>query len=277
MLFEDPVKNIRIVADQIELGRSVSFGENIQVTLKGTFRLGDFSRLGSDVRMSGNNVSIGRHFYNTSGLRVGGGGAQNPTSNLTIGDRCVIHNSFINVCETVEIGDDVGFSNGVDIITHGFWLSVLEGFPASFAGVRVGNGVIVGYKTIILMGVEMAENVVVGANSVVSRSLPKKGVYAGTPARFIRDIVPLDDAERRRKVAEILDQYLPVARYHGIEPKIRTDYPWVSCKSFRFNVETFEYEGSEDEETDDLRDYMRKWGIRIYTERPFKSRFSFTG
>jgi hypothetical protein len=45
--------------------------------------------------------------------------------------------------------------------------------------------------------------------------------------------------------------------------------------NFKFNSLTFEYWGDEDVETDDLRDYVRKWGIRIYTERGFTSKFSF--
>jgi hypothetical protein len=38
---------------------------------------------------------------------------------------------------------------------------------------------------------------------------------------------------------------------------------------FTVNLLTFAYKGIESETTDHFRDYMRKWGIRIYTERPF--------
>jgi hypothetical protein len=41
------------------------------------------------------------------------------------------------------------------------------------------------------------------------------------------------------------------------------------------NVETFDYVGHENEDTDDFRDFLRKFGIRIYTHRPFKSKFTF--
>lgn len=273
--YEDSEKNIKIVANEINIGKPVEFGKNISIAVRGEFRIGDYSRLGDNAQITGNNVIFGEHLFNSSGLRIGGGGRQYPNANFNIGDRCTIHNNFINVCEQVEIGDDVGLSPESSIITHGYWLSVLEGFPASFSGVKIGNGVIIGYRSIILMGVEIVDKVVVGANSVVSKSLLRKGVYVGCPAKFIKKIIPLTKKQRIEKLREIINNYLPIARYHNIEQNIEVNYPIVTFKDFKINVETFEYQGQEDEETDDFRDYLRKWGIRIYTKRPFKSNFSF--
>ena len=275
MKYEDREKNIRIVAKEINIGNSVVFGRDTLITVKGEFRIGDHSRLGSNTQIFGNNIIFGEHLFNSSGLRIGGGGRQHPTANFQIGNRCTIHNNFINVCEPVVIGDDVGLSPDVSLITHGYWLSVLEGYPAKFAGIRIGKGVIVGYRSVILMGVEIADKIVIGANSVVAGSLFKKGVYAGNPAHFVRKIVSLSTDSRLKMINTIIENYSHIAQYHGISPKIRVDYPYVKINEFRINVETFEYEGKEDKETDDFRDYIRKWGIRIYTTRPFQSHFNF--
>jgi acetyltransferase-like isoleucine patch superfamily enzyme len=273
--YVDKSKNIEIKAADILIGNKVSFGSNIRVAVKGVFQIGDFSRLGGDTEILGGDIRIGTHLFHSSGLRIGGGGRQNPNACLTIGDRCTIHNNFINVCEPVVIGNDVGLSPDTSILTHGYWLSVLEGFPARFAGVRIGNGIIVGYRSLIMMGTEIVDECVVGAQSVVSKSLKEKGIYAGAPARFIKKITPLSIEERVRKVEEILRDYAPIAEYHDIalNGKMRLDYPWLHFKDLVINLETFEYQGSEDEETDDLRDYLRKWGIRVYTERGFTSKF----
>lgn len=275
MKYENSEKNIKIIAKEINIGKSVQLGKDILITVKGEFKIGNYSRLGNNTQILGNNIIFGEHLFNSSGLRIGGGGRQHPNANFKIGNRCTIHNNFINICENVEIGDDVGLSPETAIITHGYWMSVFEGFPAAFAGVKIGNGVIVGYKCLILMGVEISDFVVVGANSIVTHNLPKKGIYVGTPARFIKGIIPLTSEQRVKKLDEIITNYLPIAKYHGIKPNIKLDYPYVEINDFKFNVETFEYEGTEDEETDDLRDYIRKWGIRIYTERPFRSHFTF--
>ncbi|HNW98549.1 MAG TPA: acyltransferase [Bacteroidales bacterium] len=274
MIYEDSKKNIKIVADKIEIGKNVNFGNNISIALKGLFSVGDFSHFGNDINIRGNNVKIGKHLFHSSGLRIGGGGRQHPNANLTIGDRCVIHNNFINVCEPVVIGNDVGLSPETSFLTHGYWMSVLEGYPASFAGVKIGNGVIIGYRSLIMMGVEIADYSVIGAQSVVTKSITRKGIYAGSPAKFIKEIIPLSLEQKVEKLKQIIDSYIPIAHYHNIKPNIKIEYPFVFINDFKFNAETFEYWGEESVETDDLRDYIRKWGIRIFTERPFVSNFS---
>ena len=273
--YENSDRNISITAEEINIGKMVEFGRNISVKVKGKFEIGDFSRLGNNTEILGNNVIIGKHLFNSSGLRIGGGGRQHPNANFKIGDRCTIHNNFINVCEKVEIGDDVGLSPDTSILTHGYWLSVFDGYPATFEGVKIGNGVIVGYRSLIMMGVEIADQIVIGAQSVVTKKLLKKGIYAGSPAKFIKEIIPLTTEDRIKKLNEILASYTEIANYHNITTNITVNYPHVTICDFKINVETFDYEGTENQITDDFRDYIRKWGIRIYTERPFRSNFSF--
>lgn len=275
MKFENLEKNINITADKIEIGESVSFGKNINVKLKGTFKIGNYSRLGNDTEILGNNVSIGSHLFNSSGLRIGGGGRQHPDANFSIGDRCTIHNNFINVCEPITIGNDVGLSPDVSILTHGYWLSVLEGYPAKFAGVNIGNGVIVGYRSLIMMGVNIIDNCVIGANALVAKSIDKKGIYGGNPAKYIKDITIPTFEEKIELVNTMLEHYSKISVYHNINPNIKFEYPYITINDFIINVETLEYDGIEDIETDDFRDFIRKYGIRIYTNRPFVSNFNF--
>ena len=263
--------NIRISVDSIKIGEGVTLGGNISIELRGGLEIGDYSHIGDDVHIRGNNVKIGKHFYHSKGLRVGGGGHNGPNANLTIGDRCTMHNNFINICEPVTIGDDVGLSEEVSIITHGYWQSVLEGYPAKFEGVTIRDGVIVGYRSTILMGVTIGENCVIGANSNVTNRLIPRGIYGGNPAKFIKCIWSPTRKEQRKKAAEIITKYMDVAEYHNFHPDIYLDFPYAEVDDFTVNLLTFEYEGEETEITDHFRDYIRKWGIRIYTERPFKS------
>lgn len=276
MIYENKEKNIYIRANNIEIGNKVSFGDNIRITTKGDFKLGDFSRLGDNCNFEGNNIIIGKHFYNSGAMIVGAGGQTYPNANLIIGDRCVVHNNIINICEPVEIGDDVGFSGRVEVITHGFWQSVLEGYPVSFNGVKIENGVILGFGSTLLMGASIAENIVLGSNSLVTKRLDlKKSVYAGSPAKFIRKIKEVKHEDKIKLLESIIDEYQKIAKYQNISPKINLKFPHITINKFNFNVITFEYSGIEDKETDNFRDYIRKWGIRIYTERPFDTHFKF--
>jgi maltose O-acetyltransferase len=54
--------------------------------------------------------------------------------------------------------------------------------------VIIGNNVWLGASVIILPGVQICDNVVVGAGAIVTKSIFNAGVYAGNPAKFIKSI-----------------------------------------------------------------------------------------
>lgn len=54
--------------------------------------------------------------------------------------------------------------------------------------VVIKNGVFIGANSIILKGVTIGEKAIVGAGSVVTRSIPDGEIWAGNPAKFIRKI-----------------------------------------------------------------------------------------
>jgi acetyltransferase-like isoleucine patch superfamily enzyme len=54
--------------------------------------------------------------------------------------------------------------------------------------VRIGNNVFVGANTIVMKGVAIGDDTVVGAASVVVQSLPAGVIAAGNPARVIREL-----------------------------------------------------------------------------------------
>jgi len=270
---QDDEKGIYIEASSIDIHETVSFGENIDIRIRGDLSIGARAHMGSNMNVRGINIRIGDDFFHTNGLVIGGGGIYHPRANCTIGDRCTVHNNHINIAEPVTIGNDVGLSNETAILTHGYWLSVLEGFPASFAPVSIGNGAIIGWRSIILMGVNIGENAVVAAGSVVTKDLEPYSVYGGNPAKFIKKVHPLDHEARVRKLDEIIERYMEVAEHHNLSPQIDVEYPMIKVNNMEFNAETFETSGEGDEETDDFRDYVRKWGLRFYTDRPFVTTF----
>jgi len=51
--------------------------------------------------------------------------------------------------------------------------------------ITIGNDVFIGYRTIILPGVRIGDNVVIGAGSVVTKNIPNNCVAAGIPAKII--------------------------------------------------------------------------------------------
>lgn len=87
-------------------------------------------------------------------------------------------------CFLISIGDHCGFGEECLILAHDAQMD--EFLDAG----RVGRVIIhpsshIGSRTVILPGVEIGPRTIVGANSVVSRSLPPNTVCAGAPARVI--------------------------------------------------------------------------------------------
>ena len=56
------------------------------------------------------------------------------------------------------------------------------------APVTIKHDAFIGARCIILKGVTIGENSIVGAGSVVTKSIPDNEIWAGNPAKFIRKI-----------------------------------------------------------------------------------------
>lgn len=89
----------------------------------------------------------------------------------------------------IRIGDLVQITRGVVILGHDYAYSVLgnvyHDLPRPQKMTIIGNNVFIGMNAIILNGVEIGDNVIIGAGSVVSKNCPSNGVYAGNPAKYV--------------------------------------------------------------------------------------------
>jgi carbonic anhydrase/acetyltransferase-like protein (isoleucine patch superfamily) len=204
-------------------------------------------------------------------MLIGGGGSNFPYSKLKIGHRCVCHTGHINLAAPVTIGDDVGLSHDVDIITHGFWASILEGYPRNFSGVNIGNNVIIGWKTVIMPGINIADNVVVGSCSNVIKSLSvEKSIYVGNPAKFIKEIKEPTIDEKIKILDNIINEFIELMSHYSVPKfKIYADYPYITINDLILDIKNFTFEGIHDQVTDAFRDFIRRYGIRIFAPQGF--------
>ncbi len=107
--------------------------------------------------------------------------------NVRIGRSCRVQShSFI--CELVTIGDNCFVGHGVVFINDLFE----DGGPArgdrkKWKTTTIGNNVSIGSNATILP-VNIPDGTVIGAGSVVTRSISEVGVYAGNPARLVRSL-----------------------------------------------------------------------------------------
>jgi acetyltransferase-like isoleucine patch superfamily enzyme len=92
------------------------------------------------------------------------------------------------ICELVTIGDNCFIGHGVMFVNDLF----SDGKPAGgdqskWKYTNIGNNVSIGSNATILP-VEICNNVVIGAGSIVTKSIQKSGIYAGNPAKLIREL-----------------------------------------------------------------------------------------
>jgi len=107
--------------------------------------------------------------------------------NVKIGKYCRVQ-SHAFICELVSIGDYCFISHGVKFVNDLFSLGKPAGGDKSlWRPTRVGNHVSIGTNATILP-VTIADDVVIGAGSVVTKDLLEPGVYAGNPARMLRSL-----------------------------------------------------------------------------------------
>jgi len=129
---------------------------------------------------------------NLYGCTIGEGSFIGPfveiQKDVRIGARCKVQ-SHAFICELVEIGDDCFISHGAMFVNDLFQ----TGGPARgnrdlWKSTKIGNHVSIGTHATILP-VTICDHVVIGAGSVLTRSIDRPGIYVGNPAKFLR---PLD-------------------------------------------------------------------------------------
>lgn len=120
-------------------------------------------------------------------------------SQIEIGARVIIRPGTMLHGETdtldcsIIIEDDVLIGSGVHIYvenhrySHANELIINQGHEQA-KQVRIKNGCWIGANVIILPGVTIGDHSVVGAGSVVTRSIPSRVVVAGCPARIVKTI-----------------------------------------------------------------------------------------
>ena len=138
----------------------------------------------------GNDTKIWHFTHVMSSAKIG--------SNCSIGQNCFIGENVI-IGNNVKIQNNVSVYDGVKIEDNVFiGPSVVftnVKFPRSSKPVNkkyeetiIENGVSIGANSTIVCGVKIKKDSFIGAGSVVTKNIDKKGIYFGNPAKYIKDI-----------------------------------------------------------------------------------------
>lgn len=132
---------------------------------------------------------------------------------IHIGEHCIIRaprTARIDVSRPslVTIGNNVDMNMNFQILTHD-WASLVfrtkyNDFVNSSGHVTIGNNIYFGTNVVVLKGVTIGDNCVIGACSLVTKNIPANSVAAGVPCRVICSI---DEYYRKRKRLHLQKQW----------------------------------------------------------------------
>lgn len=163
---------------------------------------GDNLIIRGKILLYGDNIRIGNNVRIKSGIKynpIGGDSVSiivcKKGASVTIGNGVGISNSTIVAHESVSIGNNVMIGGSVKIYDTDFHSLDYEKRISGFDGIKtapveIGDGVFIGAHTVILKGVKIGARSIVGAGSVVTKSIPEEEIWAGNPAHFISHINP---------------------------------------------------------------------------------------
>jgi len=224
--------------------------------------IGEGSVIGNQCVIEGTKVVIGRDFWMDEGAVIGGGSCFDPCAFLAAGN--FLHmgrRSQLNIARGITIGDEVGIGIQTHVFTHGAYLSELDGFPVQFAPVSIGSRVWLP-NAWVNPGVVLGNNIVVGAGSLVNKSLPDGCLAGGTPVKILKEnfypkVLSVDQKEDilRSIVAEInMIAQLDIAVLEGTR---------IVVGNTVFDCDSKTIAGLVSQKTELVRNQLRRHGIRF--------------
>lgn len=124
---------------------------------------------------------------------------------VKIGENCIMRSPSttridLQRPELITIGNNVDMNMNFQIMTHDWGSLVFRAkyhdFINSTGRVVIGNNIYFGTDVIILKGVTIGDNCIIGAGSLVTKSIPANSVAAGIPCKVVYSI---DDYYQKRK------------------------------------------------------------------------------
>ena len=115
---------------------------------------------------------------------------------VKIGDGCEIYSTvnFGSEPYLITIGNNVRLVDGVRFITHDGAVWVLRNIKEEykdcdiFAPITVKDNVHIGMSAIIMPGVTIGSNCIIGCGAVVTRDIPDNSIAVGVPAKVIKTL-----------------------------------------------------------------------------------------
>ena len=161
---------------------------------------------------------------------------------VQIGKKCIFRDPK-SACidmqrpELISIGNNVDMNRNFTIMAHD-WSSLVfrskfNDFVNSTGKVTIGNNVYFGTNVTVLKGVSIGDNCVIGAGSLITKSIPANSVAVGSPCRVIFSIE--DYYKKRKEIAleEAVERVNCFIERYGRDPlpsELREEFIYYVCR-----------------------------------------------
>lgn len=123
---------------------------------------------------------------------------------VEIGRDCRIYGGSPNMWGTepflIKIGNNVHITDGCRFLTHDGGTLILRKYTPDLevsAPINMGNDIYLGVETIIMPGVSLGDNVIVGAKSIVTKDVAPNSVVVGIPAKKIKTVDEYHEKQKK--------------------------------------------------------------------------------
>lgn len=107
-------------------------------------------------------------------------------ASIQIGDNCGFSGTVIGAFKSINLGNNVRCGANTLITDSDWHLDDPRSGPPK--EVYIDDDVWLGVNSVVLKGVRIGKNSIIGANSVVTTSIPDNVIAAGNPCKVIRDL-----------------------------------------------------------------------------------------
>lgn len=166
--------------------KGISFGNNMTI-------MGKLSVIGPGKITIGNNfmMTSGNHINPISANLQGSFFTDSPNAKITIGDNVGMSSTRMWIHKSLTIGNNVKIGGGVLIIDTDCHPTNYEVRRTSNDGTKsspiiIEDDVWIGAQSIILKGVTIGARAIIGAGSVVTKSIPADCIAGGNPCKVIK-------------------------------------------------------------------------------------------
>lgn len=115
-----------------------------------------------------------------------------PVQNITIGSNTRINklSNFRFKKGKISIGENVIIAQYVSVITHSYNYTLNENIKDQIMyskDVFIGDGAWIGAYSVIMPGIKIGKGAIIGAHSIVNKNVPDYEIWAGIPAKKIKN------------------------------------------------------------------------------------------